>query len=125
MRELIRHVRIDDYGLKVFDENELRPDGKHQLGANLYRLEDPSDVVFDCSDFGNSPLHAIDSDETIRAILTFLTLRPGDTDADYFKDYTPRQIEFTEHDAERLSIFTIEDDECEHLPFEELEHDDA
>lgn len=50
-----------------------------------------------------SPLHAIDSDDTVRAIMTFLTCRPGDVDAEYFKDYTVEQMEFVEDHAEFLA----------------------
>ena len=60
-------------------------------------------TLFEGEDFGCSPLHAIDSDETIAALLGFLTLRPGDTDSEYFADYTPRQLEFCDQHAEALA----------------------
>jgi hypothetical protein len=48
-------------------------------------------------------LHADDSLETVASLLTFLTLRPGDTDADYFAGYTPAQMEWaTGSDCEAL-----------------------
>lgn len=58
--------------------------------------------IFDGSDFGCSPLHAIDSDHTVAAVMTFLTLRPGDTDAGYFDSYTSAQMEFAGMHAESL-----------------------
>ena len=58
--------------------------------------------IFDGSDFGCSPLHAIDSDDTIAAIMSFLTLQPGDTDPDYFSDYTPAQRDFMQMHAHAL-----------------------
>lgn len=60
-------------------------------------------VLFEGEDFSCSPLHAIDSDECIAGIMGFLTLRPGDTDAEYFADYTPAQIEYCEQWAESLA----------------------
>lgn len=60
-------------------------------------------TVFRGEDFACSPLHAIDSDMVIASIMGFLTLRPGDTDSDYFADYTPEQIEFAQEWAEALS----------------------
>lgn len=60
-------------------------------------------VLFEGEDFGCSPMHAIDSDETIAAIMGFLTLRPGDTDAEYFDDYTDQQREYCDQHAEALS----------------------
>jgi hypothetical protein len=59
--------------------------------------------LFEGSDFAGSPLHADDSDETMLSLMTFLTLRPGDTDAEYFADYTPRQMAFVAQHAEALS----------------------
>lgn len=60
-------------------------------------------TLFEGEDFGCSPMHAIDSDETIAGIMGFLTLRPGDTDADYFENYTPEQLAFCSEHAESLA----------------------
>ncbi len=65
-----------------------------QMGKEIFRGED----------FCGSPLHADDSNETLRSLMTFLTLRPGDTDADYFADYTPEQLAFADEHAEALGI---------------------
>jgi len=37
--------------------------------------------------------------EAAAALLGFLTLQEGDTDAEYFEGYTPRQWEFSENEA--------------------------
>lgn len=63
-----------------------------------------SRTVFWGEDFAGSPLHADDSDATVRALMGFLTLQPGDTDADYFEAYTPEQRAFYEDHAEALSL---------------------
>lgn len=42
-------------------------------------------------------------------LLVFMTLRPGDTDADYFDSYTPEQLHFAETDAENLSCYNDEE----------------
>ena len=62
-----------------------------------------SHTVFTGSDFRPSPLHAWDSDETVAAVMEFLTLRLGDTDRDYFENYTAEQIEFRDSHAETLA----------------------
>ena len=62
-----------------------------------------SHTVFTGSDFRPSPLHAWDSDETVAAVMGFLTLRLGDTDRDYFENYTAEQIEFRDSHAETLA----------------------
>lgn len=41
----------------------------------------------------------------MREVLGWVTLRPGDTDADYFKDYDDEQLKFCERDAEAVSMF--------------------
>ena len=63
----------------------------------------PPIVLFEGDDFGPSPMHAIDSDATVRALMGFLTLRPGDTDADYFDAYTDTQRVFCGLHAESLA----------------------
>lgn len=52
--------------------------------------------LFTGSDFAGSSMHADDSDETLRSLLGFLTLRPGDTDSDYFAEYDEEQLAYAE-----------------------------
>ena len=59
-------------------------------------------TLFEGEDFGCSPLHSIDSYEAVESIMGFLTLRPGDTDADYFAEYTSEQLRFCDDHAEAL-----------------------
>jgi hypothetical protein len=66
-------------------------------------------VIFDAEDFHCSPAHEIDDDRTVRAIVDYLTLRPGDTDREYFARYTPRQWAFVRDEAEDLHIFGLDD----------------
>ncbi len=60
-------------------------------------------TLFEGEDFGCSPLHAIDSDEAVAGIMGFLTLRPGDTDRDYFADYTEEQMAYCLEHGEALA----------------------
>ena len=60
-------------------------------------------ALFEGQDFRPSPLHAWDSDDTVAAIMGFLTLRLGDTDREYFDDYTAEQIAFRDTHAETLA----------------------
>lgn len=61
-------------------------------------------VLFEGSDFCGSPMHADDSDATLGALLAFLTLRPGDTDEEYFANYTDAQRAFASEHAETLAL---------------------
>jgi hypothetical protein len=86
---LIRVWRRADFTLKLWDTHRTDRYGKSVLA---YKLYDNGRVIFRGEDFHNSPLHAIDSLETVEGLLAFLTLRPGDTDPDYFESYTLRQL---------------------------------
>lgn len=94
------------YVLETWDANGRASTGQHLI---RYQLTDPSGkVLFRGSDYGCAPSHATDSDAALRGILSFLTLKPGDTDADYFEHYTPEQLAFAEGPAESLAMY------CEH-----------
>lgn len=79
--------------------------------------KNPGKPLFTGSDFAGSPLHADDSDETLRALLGFLTLRPGDTDRDYFDSYTEEQMAYAEGDAEYHQQWTVDESEGYAPPF--------
>lgn len=90
--ELINIWRKDGFVLKVWDTNTRdHPHGRHILA---YKLYDGDELIFKGTDFCCSLCKAVDSVETIEGILAFLSLRPGDTDREYFDDYTPRQMEW-------------------------------
>lgn len=108
---LLRTVRLSPYRkgqgptftLRTWDTGDSNK-GHHRLRYELRQHDaGKTAVIFSGSDFGCSPMWCIDSDESIAAILGFLTLRPGDTDAEYFADYTPEQIAFCDQHAESLS----------------------
>lgn len=42
------------------------------------------------------------------ALLGFLALRPGDTDAEYFERYTPEQLDFAAEHGDELQIWAME-----------------
>ena len=80
-----------------------------------YRLTSPEGfVLFEAQDFGCSPMDGVDSDATVRGLLGFLTLQPGDTDDDYFHSYTQEQLEFAEGPAEQLNFWTLDPEEDEY-----------
>ena len=117
MPEIIRRCRFSPYRkgmghvfqLELWDTHRMIGN-KCRLGyrltlirSNAKRREDRRQVIFEGEDFGCSPLHAIDSDACVESIMGFLCLRPGDTDAEYFKDYTDWQKDFCDQDAEALN----------------------
>jgi hypothetical protein len=111
----LRHVRLD--GFELVTHATSRCDRRGQTFIQ-YSLVSPEGVeIFTGSDFAGSPMHADDSNETLRALLGFLTLRLGDTDREYFDDYTPEQIAFRDGPAEYLSMWALDD---EGLEFEDI-----
>lgn len=108
--EPLRHVRLDTgHALRTWDSGRTR-DGRTCI---KYELRDPAgEVLFAGDDFRPSPMHADDADATLRALCGFLFLRPGDTDAEYFADYTARQRAFAaSSDCERLAFLYSEEGE--------------
>lgn len=78
--------------------------GLERIGYVLTMREHRKTVnVFEGSDFHPSPMHAIDGDDAVKALMGFLTCKPGDTDADYFASYTSEQLDFCSVHAEVLS----------------------
>ena len=56
-------------------------------------------VVFSGNDLGCSPMHKPEGKDNAIALLGFLTLKPGDTDDDYFEKYTSIQLKWCKSDA--------------------------
>ena len=97
--------------LYLYDLN-VRQGAQHLLGYALEQV-DPSGkkrrtTIFRGADFGSSPMHAVDSPETRKALMGFLCLRPGDTDREYFDDYTEVQWDFANLHAETLGALFYE-----------------
>lgn len=63
-----------------------------------------TETIFEGEDFAGSPMHGDDSDDTVRALMGFLTLRPGDTDADYFASDTEAQRAYRDHHGQALAM---------------------
>lgn len=105
-REQLRRVTFAPYGRKGPTFTLTLWDAFHYAqGKNwlTYRLTSQGRTIFEGDDFGASPMHGIDSDEAVKALMGFLTLRPGDTDKEYFNKYTPRQLAFANEHAEHLA----------------------
>jgi len=107
-RDYLRQVNIEGFILRTWETNKHANTGQELLA---YEFVSPTgEILFTGSDFGCSPMHAIDSNDALRALLSFLTLRPGDTDPEYFEAYTEAQIAFCDQHAENLSLYTLDDD---------------
>jgi hypothetical protein len=77
---------------------------KHVLPYRLTMFSNGvPEVLFEGEDYHCAPSHAIDSNEAVATLMSFLTLRPGDTDDEFFANYTPAQLEYCAQYAETLS----------------------
>lgn len=104
----VRSVRFTPYlpgkgprfCLTVYDTYARDHMGKNVLA---YRLTMDGKKLFAGADFSCAPGWAIDSDNCMECLMGFLTLRPGDTDAEYFAKDTPEQTQYREQWAESLN----------------------
>jgi hypothetical protein len=79
------------------------------LGREIgYQFKYGGKLIFEGRDFGPSPMHAIDGIETVISLLGFLSLQKGDTDAEYFTDYTKEQMELSENHGEELGLIVFD-----------------
>ena len=94
---LLRDVSLPlGYRLLLWDIGLCTWNGKSTLG---YRLVDRySNVIFEGEDFSPGMSCCIDSDESVVGLMGFLTLRPGDTDDEYFDEYSDEQLQWCESD---------------------------
>ena len=110
--DILRYVHFQPYlkgkgptfTLLTWDCRRYHRNGPQwQVGYRLTMRENgKSKIIFCGEDIGCSPLYAIDSDACVKSIMSFLTLRPGGTDREYFENYTPEQLEYCEQHAEAL-----------------------
>jgi hypothetical protein len=113
--EFLREWEEGDYKLLLWDTNRTAFGGKSRLA---YQFFHKGVLIFQGADFGCSPMHAVDSDETVASLLTFFALRPGDTDREYFKDYSVQQMAFAMEHGEELSYIVMEmEEKTKDLPF--------
>src|SRR5262245_7011662 len=105
----------DPYKLELFET-------PHTIGSHTrigYRLRRHGRTVFVGDDIGVPPTDTLDGDDTLHGVLTFLSLRPGDTDPEHFDTYTPEQLAWRDEHAEELAIRLEEHRERPHRPDED------
>jgi hypothetical protein len=122
--ERLRFVRIAPYRegagprfyLSTWDTNTTDNGSHNVIGHRL--TDETGTTIFTGECMGVSPMTAIDSDEALRSVITFLSLRPGDTDEEYFADYTDEQMSFAESHGEYVGLYA---DNENPEPFENLD----
>ena len=108
---LLRVLRLNGTTLRLWDTYRIRGN-KNVL---RYEFKVGRKVIFEGEDFCPSPCWPIDSLQTAYACLGFLTLKPGDTDSEYFEKYTEDQMNWAKSSkCEYLSYTVSEWEEKNH-----------
>lgn len=97
------------FRLNLYDTGKTCPEDGKTLIA--YRFWHKLRLIFQGADIWVPPTQTIDGDETVRTVLTFLSLRPGDTDREFFDYYTAAQLRWVDEHAQTLSLYTIPEEE--------------
>lgn len=89
--------------VRVFDNLPQRQDGKFPLDCEVRQ---GGRTIFPRGSFviGLPPIHGTDSADAKRAVLSWLSVKPGDTDREFFESYTDDQIDFVIRNGEALSL---------------------
>jgi hypothetical protein len=104
----MRKYKFENYSL--FLQATDKQDSYGHILVKYKFITPKKEVLFEGDDFGASPLHEPESRESAIALLGFLTLRKGDTDEEYFDNYTPAQLEFSQSfDCENLQLYTLDE----------------
>lgn len=95
--------------VKLYDLGKHDEYGKWILG---YTLQSGKDVIFSGEDYHVAPSVQIDSVQAVYGLLGFLTLQAGDTDDEFFENYTQKQLDWTQSSqCEDLAYFVMEQEE--------------
>lgn len=118
----LRNVLLGETGYRLFtwDTGRHHGTGQRNLGYAFYEPGIP-EPLFLGEDYGCAPSQCIDSDDALRGLLGFLTLQVGDTDPEFFDNYTERQLAWADAHAESLQEWGMESCYFEDSP--RLNHD--
>ena len=83
---------------------------RRKVGYTFGRENAPA--IFSGLQYSPSPLYSPEGYDSAIGLLGFLTLKKGDTDEDYFDDYTPEQLAFSQSmDCEELAVLVSDHEE--------------
>jgi hypothetical protein len=110
MNPSFEHLRTwtapaDAYRLELYTTYQIDEYGKEILAYQFFHNDV---VVFEGADFHCPQWTPIDGDQTVASLLAFLSLKPGDTDPEYFAGYTPEQMAFALAEGDNLHCY-VED----------------
>jgi hypothetical protein len=83
----------------------------HRVSWHYVLEQTDGPVIFEGEDF-STPGDTTYGEAAV-GVLSFLTLREGDTDDEFFAGYTPEQLAWRDAYAETLSLYTLDIDDEE------------
>jgi len=93
MEDIVNTWEYENYKVIFHDP---KYDFRREKYGISYKFYVKDVLLFSGDDFYLSPLYAIDSEMAVLSLLGFLTLKPGDTDEEYFQDYTQEQLDWAD-----------------------------
>ncbi len=87
--------------IDAWSHEMIRRDGKSHV---VCQLRFGGRTIFDPDHFAIGMPGCVDDDSAKASVLGWMSVKPGDTDAEFFDDFTPEQLEFVEHYGEELSL---------------------
>lgn len=98
----------DGFTLTLEWQNKFR-DGRQWAS---YELKDGDTVLFSGNDLAPAPGFELSHRVVVSDVIGFLTLKKGDTDPEFFDNYTPDQMEWTRSDrCEELQMLGLDIEE--------------
>jgi hypothetical protein len=115
----LRYVLLGESGYVLFLWNTGRTNwiGQSCLGYVFWEPLPKKKPLFSGNDYFIGCFTCIDSEESLRGLVSFLSLRPGDTDDEYFKNYTDYQRQWAINHADDIMPWTDQDEPEWRSPF--------
>jgi hypothetical protein len=91
------------FTLHLYDINATDSAGRYGVGFEfkMGRTVLFSALTAEVCAYGH---HSVDGDDAVKNVMGWITLKPGDTDSEFFANYTPEQLEFAAAHAETLDM---------------------
>ena len=110
-KDVLRYVSLVGTGCRLILWYIGDVAGRPKLGYAFFPAKSRK-PLFEGRDYSTGFSTSVDSDEALRGLMGFLTLRPGDTDAEYFDNYTPAQMAWAQANGEYMSEWGSDDPEA-------------
>jgi hypothetical protein len=104
-QSLMREWASGPFRLELHEASHRHFGGPTPIG---YRLYYDGRLIFEGDDIAVPEGESLDGDQTVRAVLNFLSQQPGDVEPDYFARYTPAQLAWRDRHANDLELLLDE-----------------